>query len=81
MFRGVPYRLYYSENTEKPEFIGLSFKRKWINGTLEEIREHQNGDAHEAQERYNGAIDYHWGHKTKSKRCAFCFGDSVNDLI
>ncbi|WP_169172691.1 type II toxin-antitoxin system RelE/ParE family toxin [Bifidobacterium oedipodis] len=80
--RGNPYRLYYAEDiSEKPEFVGLSFVRKSTNGTSEEIRQWQNQDAAQAQERYRHAQPFQWGHTTKRKRCEYCFGDSISDLL
>lgn len=80
--RGNPYRLYYSEDLSKrPDFVGLSFVRKQIDGTPEEIRLRQNQDAAEAQDRYRYAEHFQWGHDTNNKRCKYCFGDSISDLV
>ena len=71
--RGQPYRLYYTESLErKPEFVGLSFTKKNVQGTPEEIRQAQNRDAREAQRRFREYARCQWGHSTGSRPCAYC---------
>lgn len=80
--RGAPYRLYYAEElNRKPKFIALKFTKKWVDGSDEEIRAHQNGDAKIAQERFENASKYHWGHDTDSKRCKFCFNNNPSNWL
>lgn len=81
LIHGIPYRLYYTGTlNRKPELVGLRFTRKRIGSNTDETNEMQNQDAAIAQERYNSASSYNWGHYTKRKRCEYCYVNNINDL-
>lgn len=82
-WRRQPYRLYYTESLErKPEFVGLSFTKKSIQGTTEEINQAQNGDAQEAQRRFREYRGCQWGHPTGRRACKYCnINQTVSGLV
>ena len=80
--KDIPLRLYYAEDLgRKPEFVALSFTRKWTDGTAEEIRKRQNEDAKVAQDRFENCSVFRWGHDKGHKRCKYCFNDKTGEWL